>query len=131
MTTITLKHAVVEYTPEGCITYFADGSSVGAHPHPEMPHYSVVAHRLGYGDDLYRYCVEHEVAHSLIGEHFLNGPSVVLWALAHGSEAARYAVVCEEVLAQTLQRWVRANEQPIVGGVDWFGLKARALEVLG
>jgi hypothetical protein len=29
--------------------------------------------------------------------------------------------------AQTFQRWLRANERPILGGVDWDDLKRDAL----
>jgi hypothetical protein len=33
--------------------------------------------------------------------------------------------------AQTLQRWIRANEEPIIGGVDWRGLKGHAIGLMG
>lgn len=37
----------------------------------------------------------------------------------------------EEIAAQVLQRWLRANERPIVSGVDWDAMKRDALELLG
>jgi hypothetical protein len=41
-----------------------------------------------------------------------------------------YRSAYEEIAAQTFQRWLRANERPIVSGVDWDRLKAEALELL-
>jgi hypothetical protein len=90
----------------------------------------VIAHRCGYEDDLHAYCFEHEVVHCLLAERFRNGPSPILWALAHGSELTGPAAAFEEISVQAFQRYLRANEQPIVGGVDWGELKRVALEVL-
>lgn len=33
----------------------------------------------------------------------------------------------EEIMAQTMQRWLRAGERPITSGVDWDHLKKLAL----
>ena len=38
---------------------FKDGATCTAVP-SMSPHYHVIAHRCGYGDDLGRYCYEHE-----------------------------------------------------------------------
>jgi len=57
-------------------------------------------------------------------------PSHVLWALAHGHEPHPGVAVLEEMGAHTVQRWLRANERPIVGSVDWDDLKACALALL-
>lgn len=127
--TIKLKHCELEVTDWGCVTRFADGSHFGAHPH-DMPHYHVISHRCGYGDDLMRYCVEHELAHSVVAEWFRDAPSAVIWALAHGEEPEPYATLAEEVLAQTLQRWARTNERPILGGVDWDALRRHFLTLM-
>lgn len=127
---IHLDHCEIEYTPEGCTTRFHDGTTIDACPHPEMPHYHVIAHRCGYQDDILAYCREHEVAHEIVAEYLTGTPSDVLWQLAHGKTAARWNMVAEEALAQMLQRFVRANERPIISGVDWDGLKARALAAL-
>lgn len=142
--TITLTHATVTYTPEGCYSTFTDGSSYGAHPH-DTSDYDEIAKRCGYWTwGAYRghppadkragarldYCREHEVCHHLVGEAFYSGPSPVLWALAHGSEVTPQEAALEEAMVMTLQRWIRAGERPIIGGVDWTGLKQRALEVL-
>ena len=134
--------ATVTYTPDGALSTFADGTSFGAQPH-DTPHYDQIAERCGYGlglgwgddtrraDGRLRYCREHEVFHHLAGEVFYGGASPVLWLLAHGREPDTAAAALEEAMVMTLQRWVRAGERPIIGGVDWDDLKARALALLG
>jgi hypothetical protein len=129
--TITLRYCVIEPTERGCITYFEDGTSAPAHAHPEMHHSHVISHRLGYGDDVERYTLEHEACHSIVAEWFFDRPSDVLWAIAHGKMLSGHESVYEEMAAQVLQRWLRANERPIVSGVRWDDLKAYALEKLG
>lgn len=121
--------ATVRYYPEGAFTTYADGTSYAAHPH-DTHHYHVVAHRLGYGDDILRYAREHEVCHHIVSEWIGGHTSKVLWPLAHGRDPDPAEAVYEEALTMTFQRWLRANEQPIIGGVDWTGLKSRALALL-
>jgi len=126
---IELRYATVSYTENGCVSWFKDGKFWGAHPH-DTHHYAVIAHRCGYGDDLLAYCREHEVCHHLITEWLYDGPSPVIWGLAHGEEMPAYHAALEEMGAQTLQRFIRANERPIIGGVNWDGLKTYALSKL-
>ena len=126
---IETRFASVEPTPRGCVTHFRDGSMVGSHDH-DTHHYAVIAHRTGYGDDTARYCLEHDVCHLLIEEALYGRPSRILWGLAHGEPVPAFDAVYEEFAAQGLQRFVRANERPIIGGVDWDALKARTLAVL-
>lgn len=126
---VRLRSASVVYTPEGCVSRFLDGTSWGAQPH-DTPHYHVIAHRCGYGADLLAYCREHEVCHHILAEWLHGRPSGVLWALAHGREVSPGEAAAEELGVHALQRWVRAAERPIVGGVDWDELKAFALAVL-
>jgi hypothetical protein len=114
----------------GCFTSYDDGSSYGAHHH-DTPHYHVISHRCVYGDDLARYCFEHEACHHIVAEWIGGHTSKVLWQLARGRDPDPYDATSEEALAMTFQRWLRANERPIIGGVDWDGLKARALALLG
>jgi hypothetical protein len=128
---INLKHAKLEITDTGCISRFPDGTSYGAHPHLFDHHYHVVAHRLGYQDDIMRYCREHEAMHHIVGEFFYDRPSRIIWALAHGHEVAPSDAAYEETMVMTCQRWVRTNERPIVADVDWDALKYRALAVMG
>jgi hypothetical protein len=127
--TIRLRHCEVEWTPEGCLTCFADGSRIGAYPH-DTPHYHVIAHRTGYGDDLLAYCREHELAHALTQELLHDRPSPILWALAHGEMPSGRAAAEEEAFAQMFQRWVRANERPIIGGLPRDAWKTRFLELV-
>lgn len=123
---ISLRFCTLEFTPEGAVTHFADGSRWGALPHDE-PHYHALAHRLGYEGDILRYCQEHELAHHLIAEAF-GCHSPVLWALAHDETPATMFVAAEEALAMTLQRYARANEVPLIEGVDWDALRNRIME---
>jgi hypothetical protein len=127
---IQLRYAAVEYIPGGAVTRFADGASFGAVPH-ETAHYHVIAHRCGYGDDLLAYCREHEACHLIVEEWLHDRPSRILWGLAHGVPLPPHESAYEEMAAQALQRWVRAHERPIIGGVDWDGMKASAIALLG
>jgi hypothetical protein len=127
---IRLKHSTIERTDFGCVTRFHDGSYVNSIPHPQDQHYCVIAHRCGYSDDIHTYCYEHDFVHLFLSEWLHDRPSPILWALAHGSELTGHQAALEEVGVQTFQRWMRAAEQPIVGGVDWFSMRSRALELL-
>jgi hypothetical protein len=126
---IRLKYATLLFTDWGCQTVFLDGATVDSIPH-YTPHYYVIAHRLGYGDNVLAYCQEHEFCHSFLEERLHNRPSQVLWGLAHGSMLSGPAATYEELAAQQLQRWLRANERPISSGVNWDKLKAEAQEFL-
>lgn len=122
---ISLRFCEVEYTPQGAVTRFRDGATYGALPNDE-PHYHAIAHRLGYAGDILKYAQEHELAHHLIAEEF-GSHSPVIWALAHGEQPPRMIAAAEEALAMALQRYARANEVPLIVGVDWDGLKCRLL----
>lgn len=121
--------AVVTLTHDGCVSTYPDGSSFEAQPH-DTPHYHVIAHRLGYGDDLLRYCREHEVTHHLVGETFYGGRSPVISQLAAGYDPIPVSAAIEEAMVMTVQRWLRANERPIIGGVDWDAVRYRGLALL-
>lgn len=121
--------ATIVYTPEGCLTRYDNGASYGAHPH-DTHHYHVIAHRCGYGDDILTYAREHEVCHHIVAEWIGGYTSKVLWPLAHGGDPIAMDATLEEAATMTFQRWLRANERPIIGGVNWDGLKTRALGLL-
>lgn len=127
---IRLRFASVDYLDWGCISRFEDGSTVSAIPHPWDHCYSIIAMRCGYGFDLMAYCREHEVAHHLVCEALLGGPSPVLWGLAHEKPLPASEAAFEEMMAQGLQRFARAAERPIIGGVDWDALAARFVQAL-
>lgn len=118
-----LKHCSIEWTDYGARVVFAGGKPVDAAPH-DTHHYAVIAHRCGYGDDLMAYCREHELAHIVGCEFLFSAESEVLSALAHARPLSPGVAAAEEMLAMTVQRWVRANERPIIGGIDWDELKA-------
>lgn len=113
---IALRHCTVAWTPEGADTTFQDGAVAGSHWH-DTAHYHVIAHRLGYADDLLAYTREHEFCHSFVSEKLFDGPSPVLWGVAHDAMLTGRQSVLEEVFAQTFQRFLRANERPIVSGL--------------
>lgn len=108
---------------------FPDGRTCPAVPHM-TPHYHVISHRCGYGDDVAAYCFEHEVAHAVVCEVLWDQPSPVLDAVASGRMLSGRDAVAEELLAQTLQRFARAGERPIIGGIDWDAMRARFLEAV-
>jgi hypothetical protein len=85
---------------------------------------------LGYGDDILRYCQEHEFAHSFVAERLLDRPSMVLSALARGAVVSGRVATFEELTAQAFQRWIKAHERPIISGVKWDALKTDALTLL-
>ena len=127
---IHTRFATVHPDSWGCVVTFADGTSCPAQHWPDDPHYRVIAHRCGYEDDTLRYCIEHEVAHLVVEEVLHDRPSRVLWALAHGQPLLGADSAYEEIAAQALQRFVRANERPIVGGVALDAMRARFEAVL-
>lgn len=126
---IEMRLSTVEITDWGAVTHFHDGSSYGAHPH-DTHHYHVAAHRAGYGDDIMAYCREHEVCHLLIEEWLHDRPSRVIWGLAHNKPLSAHEAAYEELGAQTLQKWLRANERPLIGGIPWDSIKREALRLL-
>lgn len=140
---ITLDHCVIEFTDWGAITHHHQGVPVPATPH-DTPHYREIAMRCGYLSripldiatvDAWKiaclaYCQEHEFAHAFMAQKLFDRPSAVLEAIAMGHPLRGNHAIYEEITAQTFQRWTRAHERPIVGGADWDGWKAEALELL-
>jgi hypothetical protein len=125
---IRLADAELEFTDFGCTTRFDDGAHVDSIPH-NTPHYCIVAARCGYGDDVMAYCREHDALHLLVSERLLQRNSI-LWSVAHGFVLRPGEAQAEEALVQLVQRYVRANEEPIIADYDWAGLKTEALELL-
>lgn len=121
---IALRYCSIGWTAFGATTIFHSGREVSAWPHWDDHHYHALSHRLGYGDDLLAYAREHELAHSVAAAEFSNAPSYVLHALAHGEPIDQGRALLEEMAALTIQRWVRANERPLLSGCDWDSLRA-------
>lgn len=126
---IELRFASIEFTPEGAVSRFGDGSSYGALPHDE-PHYHFLAYRYGHGGDTLAYCRSHELCHHLIAEAF-GCHSPVLWALAHDEKPTPMIAAAEEAMAMKLHSFVMTGEPPMIEGVDWPALKARFYELMG
>lgn len=145
LATIMTKFAQLDVFTGGCVTRFPTLEPVAATPHPHMRNYRRIAARCGYATEWWvdhaapdtwgapclAYCVEHELAHLLVEEVLHDRPSRVLWALALGHPLTGHRAAYEEGMAQMLQRWVRAGEEPIIGGVDWVALRDRFLELTG
>lgn len=130
MISIQLKFCRVDYEPRQWInTSFPDGTSWGAFPH-ETNSYHVIAHRTGYQDDIWTYAFEHEFCHSFACQFLDDAPSAVLYSLAHGFDCKPATSVREELLAQAVQRFLRTNERPIIGSIDWDKMKSEALALL-
>lgn len=118
-----LRFASIEFTPEGAVSHFGDGSSYGAQPHDE-PHYHFLAYRYGHEGDTLAFCRAHELCHHLIAEAF-SCHSPVLWALAHDEKPTPMIAAAEEALAGVLHRYVMTGEPPLIEGVDWPRLRSR------
>jgi hypothetical protein len=132
MRTIQTPSALVTYYQDGAYSTYPDGTSYAAQPH-DTADYDVIGGRCGYGrgpDARMAYAREHEVLHHLVGHWFFFGPSPVLWTLAHGLPISAQDAALEEAMVMTCQRWVRAGERPIIGGVDWDRFKREALALL-
>lgn len=125
---IRLRFAWIAWTDTGAISWFG-GASYATLPH-DTHHYHVIAHRCGYGDDVLAYAREHDFCHHFVAERLRGLPSAVLRPLAHGREPDPAEALFEEMAVQTFQRWMRANERPILAGVDWDALKADALTLI-
>lgn len=129
---IQLKYANVHRTGNGmCETIFKDGRTCVAWPHPDQPHYHAVAHRCGYADDLAAYCFEHEFAHSFLCERLLDRECPVLRACSEDRESSGAEAAFEELAVQAFQQFLRANQRPFAGDVNWDALKTEALKLLG
>jgi hypothetical protein len=119
-----LKYAEITFYSWGCETVFdSGGKPVRSTPHPEDHHYHIISHRCGYLDDIRSYCWEHDLAHLFIEQYLFDRPSRVLLSIAEERTLYGAESMYEEVAAQTLQAFARANVEPIVAGVHWRALK--------
>lgn len=126
---IQLRFARLQFTPDGAVTHFDDGSRWGALPHPEMPHYQHLAFAYGHDGDTLAYCQHHELAHHVLCEGF-GSHSLVLWALAHGEQPTPMVAAAEESLAMNLHLYAMTNEYPFVDRINWHALRHRFLGLL-
>jgi hypothetical protein len=127
---ISLKFCSIVWTPEGCDTHFDDGTIAGSKWH-DTPHYHVASHRVGLGHNLLAYTRSHDVCHALVEEWMHDRPSQVLWGVAHNKMLSGRKSAYEEIATVAAQRWIHANEEPIISGVRWDAFKAKAIELMG
>lgn len=98
-------HQVVTLPVERLVvTTFADGTEAHACPH-DTADYREHSRRSGAGDDVDRYCLEHDLAHVWFGEHVVGGESPVLRHVASGSEFPTEQLDAEEEITKLLQRY--------------------------
>lgn len=126
---ITLQYCTIKWEDWGCVTRFPGGLFIESFPH-DTPHYHTITRRCGYGNDPLEYCREHKFFHAFCEQYFNNRPSPTLLALAQDRTETDPSSLYEEIVVQTCQRWVRAKELPIIGGVDWGKFKSLALAKL-
>lgn len=130
---IQLRYSRIEWTPDGCLTTFADGASWGGLPHRTEDYYEI-ADRCGLGDDVLAYARWHDFAHNFLWERLFDTPSYILFSLAHGVEPDRASALAEEALVAMFQKWLGTHERPILNdatdSIDWTALKAEALGLL-
>lgn len=126
---IELQTCALEYTDQGAVTHFRDGTRWGALPHHE-PHYHYLAFKYGHGGDVVAYAQTHELCHHLVAESF-GSHSLILWALAHDEKPTPMIAAAEEALTMTLHRYVMLNEPPLIEGVNWDALRDRYRELAG
>lgn len=89
-------------------TVFPDGSKVPAAPQ-ESDAYRETARVHGYGDDTWRLCREHELAHTVLLQKLGFRYSPTLWAVAHGHHdsipESPGEMEAEETMVLAYQRW--------------------------
>lgn len=89
-------------------TRFPDGTKVPAMPQ-NTESYRAKAQELGYGEDVWRMCKEHEMAHTELMQALGLEYSPTLWAVAHGHKRGipgnQGEMGAEEDLVLAYQRW--------------------------
>jgi len=113
----------IEVADSWATTHFADGTKYGAYAH-HTPEYQALAKRCGY-DSVDQYAVEHEIAHSLIGEVVFRGPSRVIWGCAHERFAPMAEILAEEALCIELQAFACADVLPGSSAPHWSWFEVR------
>lgn len=105
---------------EVVITRFADGTEAHARPH-NTPEYHAHAVEKAGADDILLYCWQHDLMHVIVGE-MNGGPSLVLWAVAHGEPTDTPECELEESQAQDLQRVLQMKRPEAARDVPKLGL---------
>lgn len=105
-------HTVIVDREEQLVrTIFVDGAEAHASPH-RTADYLEHARSKGCGEDVWRYCVEHDLAHVILGE-LIGTPSPVLWFVAHHMPTDAPAFEAEEKAAQALHAYLNQAGWPV------------------
>lgn len=112
MSDTQLQHHRIIVEPDNRLvrTLFADSTEAPAAPH-DTDDYRGHAERAGCGQDVWRYCLEHDLCHVILGE-LIRGPSPTLWRVAHGFDTTLAVVEKEEEAAKTLHAFLNAVAWP-------------------
>lgn len=117
-----LRHGVLVRVFDGehyLETQFPDGTRVPAAPQ-DSDQYRATAAALGYGEDLWRLCREHEIAHTTLMQTLGLRYSPTLWAVAHGAHGkipnSPGEMAAEEKLVLAYQEWRMLRERNAVNG---------------
>jgi hypothetical protein len=129
MSFVYLDRCKVIQTSVGVTVEFFDGSTIDGTPH-DTPHYYLVSNRTGYGDDIFKFCVEHDLFHAWVYQYFKGQVSPIQWALAHDNEMNPFDAMIEELLVQTCQVFIRGNVRPSIGSIDWDHFKIATTNML-
>jgi hypothetical protein len=101
-------HVAIWHGAQYLETVFYDGTRVAAAPQ-DTDSYRAQAERLGYGDDTWAMCRDHETGHTWLSERLGEPYSRTLWAVAHGDKQAIHdspgEMYAEEELVLAWQRW--------------------------
>jgi hypothetical protein len=106
-------------------TVFDCGHKVPAAPQ-DQPQYRAIAHETGYGPDIWRQCLEHEMAHTVLAEYRGLPYSPTLWAVAHARPARTRANGREECVVQAFQAWCNGNPDAL-DVLEMYGFEWREL----
>lgn len=123
---IKLKFCTVEFLRDSVRTTFHDHTHTDARP-VDNESTREAAVRFGYDGDILRYTQEHDFSLAFISQYLVNGTSDTLWCYAHNREPNRDGRLYEELFAQYIQRWARADERPLISGIDWDEMKRQYL----
>ena len=124
----------VRYFPATCCTetIYPDGTLVPAAP-ADTESYRGMALSLGYRGNAAACCREHELLHTFLAEAQGLPYSIVLWALAHGTEEAipLWQRENEESVVLNFQRYLNgADPETLDLPANLLTLRAEALEML-
>lgn len=106
--------------PPTLVTYFPDGSELAACPH-DTDEYRECAAEMGYRDDTWAMCREHELLHSAMAVMEGREYSWTLYQAANGREGD----TCEEARVLAMQkhlnevRWLSGESAPPLIIEEW------------